>query len=73
MEYTVNRKASGKIKIVLQIDPDTKEVLNEFYSVRKAANALGIPTLFSNIAKSCREGRICSGYLWRYETLNSDK
>ena len=72
MEYKVNRKGTGRIRIVFQIDPDTKEILNEFYSVRKAANALGKPTLFSNIAKACREDRICSGYLWRYETLNSD-
>ena len=72
MKHTVDRKNSGKIKIVQQLDPNTKEVINEYYSVRKAANAIDKPKLFSNIAKSCREGKLCSGYLWKYETLNSD-
>lgn len=70
MEYTVNRESTGKIKIILQKDPETGEVLNEYYSTRKAANAIGKPTLWSNIAKACREGCLCSGFAWEYEKLN---
>lgn len=71
MEYTVKRNKLGKIKIIQQLDPETKEVLNEFYSTRKAAKALGIDNLYSNIAKACKNGGTCGGYCWRYETLNS--
>lgn len=69
MEYSVNRKTSGHFKIVLQLDPETKEVLNEFYSVRKAAKAIGKDDGFSNIAKACRDNCKSYGYLWKYETL----
>lgn len=69
MDYTINRNGTGRITIVQQIDPRTDEVLNEFYSVRKAANALGFPSLFSNVAKACREGSIVKGYRWQYLKL----
>lgn len=69
MEYSVNRKAVGKIKIILQLDPETKEVINEFYSVRKAASGIGKPNFYSWIAKACKTGELCCGYYWRYEKL----
>ena len=69
MDYTVNRNGVGRITIVQQIDPHTDDVVNEFYSVRKAANALGYPSLFSNISKACRENKIVKGYRWRYLQL----
>lgn len=69
MEHSVNREATGKIKIILQKDPETNEVINEFYSTRKAAIAIGKPTLWSNIAKACREGTLCCGFAWEYEQL----
>lgn len=72
MEHTVNRESAGRITVVLQKDPETGEIVNEYYSTRKAANAIGKPSLWSNIAKACREGRICAGYHWEYEKLNQD-
>lgn len=69
MEYTVNRENAGKIRIILQKDIETGEVINEFYTTRKAANAIGKPTLWSNIARACREGKTCCGYHWEYEQL----
>lgn len=69
MEHTVDRERAKGIKIVQQIDPNTGEVINEFYSVRKCANVLGFPSLFSNIAKVCREGGTVKGYMFRYEQL----
>lgn len=68
MEYTVNRNAKN-ITIVKQIDPETGEVLNEYYSTRKASNGIGVPSAFSNIAKACKNGRVYYGYRWEYETL----
>lgn len=73
MEYSVDREKAGKITIIQQIDPETDEVVNEFYSVRKAANANGIPTLYSNIAKACKTGATCHGFKWRYVKLNSEE
>lgn len=69
MEYTVKREGAGKITIIQQIDATTNEVINEFYSIRKAANALGCPSLFSNIARACREGGKVKGFRWKYEKL----
>lgn len=69
MEFTVNRNNARHITIIQQIDPKTDDVINEFYSVRKAANALNIPNLFSNIARACREGGKVKGYFWRYQSL----
>lgn len=69
MEHTIDRERARGIKIVQQIDPITEEVINEFYSVRKCANALGIPSLYSNIAKVCREGGTVRGMMFRYEQL----
>lgn len=68
MEFTVNRNARN-ITIVLQINPDTGEIVNEFYSTRKAAKAIGIPSAFSNIAKACKNGSVYYGYKWVYEKL----
>ena len=68
MEHSVNRKAKN-ITIVKQINPDTGEIVNEFYSTRKAANAIGIPSAFSNIAKACKNGKIYYGFKWEYEKL----
>ena len=68
MEYSVNRNAKN-ITIIKQINPDTGEIVNEYYSVRKAANAIGIPSAFSNIAKACKNGRIYYGFKWEYEKL----
>lgn len=73
MEFTVNRKLSGKITIVQQIDPITDEVVNEFYSTTKAAKLLGHPQSYSDIAKCCKGlKKIVLGYKWRYEKINVD-
>lgn len=68
MEHTVNRNAKN-ITIVKQINPETGEVLNEYYSTRKAATAINIPNSFSNIAKACKNGKVYYGFKWEYETL----
>lgn len=69
MEFTVNREKARNITIVLQIHEKTGEIINEFYSTRKAANALGFPSLFSNIAKACKNGSVVKGYKWQYLKL----
>lgn len=68
MEYSVNRRACGKLKIILQVD-DSGNIVNEFYSTRKAANAIGHPNSYSDIAKACKNGKRLLGYYWKYEQL----
>ena len=49
-------------RIVLQIDAKTDEVIQEFYSLQEAADAIGI-NVKDNIGRVCRgERKTCKGY-----------
>lgn len=54
-------------RIILQIDATTNEVIQEFYSLQEAADAIGISAK-DNIGRVCRgERKICKGYKWKYK------
>ena len=54
-------------KAVLQINPDTGEVIKRYPSQVEAANELGVKD-GSNIGKAIRKGRKAYKYLWSYDT-----
>lgn len=47
--------------IVQKINPETNEVIEEYFSCRKASK-----TQYSNISNACYNGNIVDGYKWRY-------
>lgn len=55
-----------KSKAILQIDINTREVINEFPSIRGVERQLGIAS--TNISKCCNgKLKTAYGYIWRYK------
>ena len=55
-------------KYILQIDKDTKEILNRFGSAREAARFLGNESKNVNINHCLRgKAKTAYGYIWKYE------
>lgn len=53
-------------KIVLQIDPNTNEIVNEFNSISKAARTLHCSSNYiSDVCNGIRDN--CKGYKWRFK------
>ena len=64
----VTGKAGKSKRAVLQIDPKTKEIVNEYPSIADAAKAVGCKQS-SNIGQCCRGAygrKTISGYEWKY-------
>ena len=66
------RKASSKP--VLQIDPNTNEIIAEYPSAREAARAIGKPKIYYGISSVCKGFRsdgtraiIAGGYKWKFK------
>lgn len=57
-----NLKNINRKKIVLQIDPSTEKIINEWESRNKAMKTIGY-----GIARSIRIGNIYKNYFWKYK------
>lgn len=50
---------------VLQIDPETQQIINTYNSIAEASKKVGCDS--SRISKVCRgKGKTCGGYIWQY-------
>nr|QBK85909.1 MAG: HNH endonuclease [Marseillevirus LCMAC101] len=56
-------------KIVLQCNKKNK-ILKSFHSAQEASASVGCDS--QSIRNSCRNGKFCKGYLWKYEAKKSE-
>jgi len=66
LKFNTLKIAEEKRKVVLQIDKQTKEIINTFKSAHEASRLTGFNR--GNISSSCRgNGKLVNGYNWKYE------
>lgn len=61
-------------KTVLQIDPNTNEIIAEYPSAREAARAIGKPKIFYGISNVCKgfnsdgtKANLAGGFKWKFK------
>lgn len=70
LNYVTGRAGRKKIS-VLQIDPETREVIKEYSSIADAGRAVGCKTS-SNIGDVCRNAygrKTIAGYCWKFKEV----